>query len=256
MNAMGTRTLALALGVQGLFATGCRVTATFVCERDDQCRASDGSGLCEANGFCCFADAECPSGRRYDDGAGQYAGVCTPAIDPPMIDAAIDAWSPSMCPSSYVIAIGATMSRYRVIAVSSTFWVQHAACNADLPGQTHLVVLDSMAEADGLMMYASLRGGGAYYAGVVQDPTANTPGQGWINFDGTPVVQSLWSTNQPSDANNSEADHAYQVAYFSRFSPYLSDYNGQGLGAICECDGKPVTALAQQYIDADPRNPN
>jgi hypothetical protein len=35
MRAMSPRSVTVALGVQVMFATGCRVTALFVCERDE-----------------------------------------------------------------------------------------------------------------------------------------------------------------------------------------------------------------------------
>jgi hypothetical protein len=40
----------------------------FVCTDSSQCK--DGTGTCESNGFCSFADSTCPSGKRYGDLAG------------------------------------------------------------------------------------------------------------------------------------------------------------------------------------------
>lgn len=58
---------------------GCQ-TEPFGCESDDQCQVDSAAGVCEANGYCSFADPECPSGRRYSDLAGGgLAGLCVNA---------------------------------------------------------------------------------------------------------------------------------------------------------------------------------
>jgi hypothetical protein len=55
----------------------------FQCTESAQCGVG---GACEANGLCSFADATCPSGRRYGEASGDLAGVCV-GDEPP--DAAI-----------------------------------------------------------------------------------------------------------------------------------------------------------------------
>lgn len=55
-----------------LVAASCTESA-FVCSSDDNCGAG---GLCEADGFCSFADEECNSGRRYGDQSGEKSGEC------------------------------------------------------------------------------------------------------------------------------------------------------------------------------------
>jgi alpha-tubulin suppressor-like RCC1 family protein len=58
-------------------ATGCRVHRTFACEADEQCVGERELGRCEPAGYCSFADASCPGGRRYDELAGGgLAGTC------------------------------------------------------------------------------------------------------------------------------------------------------------------------------------
>ena len=58
---------------------GCQ-TEPFGCESDDQCQVDSAAGVCETNGYCSFADPDCPSGRRYSDLAGGgLAGLCVNA---------------------------------------------------------------------------------------------------------------------------------------------------------------------------------
>lgn len=61
----------------GFLASSACADARFACSEDSQCTRGDADGLCEANGYCSFPDAECTSGRRYGDLAGGgFAGVC------------------------------------------------------------------------------------------------------------------------------------------------------------------------------------
>ncbi len=92
---LGVLALALAAG-----AGACLRSPSFACDEDVQCQVG-GQGTCEATGYCSFPDDGCPSGRRFGDGAGTYAGQCVvaevdaavldaPIIDAPITDAAID----------------------------------------------------------------------------------------------------------------------------------------------------------------------
>jgi hypothetical protein len=66
--------LAAALGLGALAACG---DETFRCEDSTQCVVSGEQGVCEANGYCTFDDADCACGRRYGEQAGQgLAGAC------------------------------------------------------------------------------------------------------------------------------------------------------------------------------------
>jgi hypothetical protein len=53
-----------------VFVTACRYTGTFECGDDGVCRRGEDLGVCEVEGYCSFGDSACPSGRRYDDNAG------------------------------------------------------------------------------------------------------------------------------------------------------------------------------------------
>jgi hypothetical protein len=49
----------------------------FRCHEDGQCVLDGAAGRCEADGLCSFDDAECPSGRRYSEHAGELSDECT-----------------------------------------------------------------------------------------------------------------------------------------------------------------------------------
>lgn len=67
------RLVALAL----LGSSACLSSQSYVCGDDDACVSSAGVGTCEATGYCSFPDAECGTGRRYAEFAGDgLAGLC------------------------------------------------------------------------------------------------------------------------------------------------------------------------------------
>jgi hypothetical protein len=69
---------ARAIALAALLAAGCG-PGVFACDEDVDCGGADESGLCEANGYCSFPDAACPSGRRYGErGPAGIAGSCVP----------------------------------------------------------------------------------------------------------------------------------------------------------------------------------
>ena len=55
-----------------LALAGCLRSTSHQCSDSSEC----GDGVCEASGFCSFADPGCNGGRRYGDGAGDLAGTC------------------------------------------------------------------------------------------------------------------------------------------------------------------------------------
>ena len=178
-------------------------------------------------------------------------------------DAPTDAFDPAaQCPATYTTALASTSatSRYRVITALATFWPHNAACNADLPGVTHAASIGTMQELVELKIaldgIATLD---RYYVGGVQDPQATVVNQGWIWFDGTPLLQTAWyaAEGEPDDANVGTEAHKQQLLIFDRLLTYLHDSTGASpYGIVCECDGTPVTAMAQDFVDRDPSNPN
>jgi hypothetical protein len=65
--------VALALAAAG---GGCIDRPSFRCADADACRTDRLDGVCEASGFCSFADPGCPSGRRYGELAGDLSETC------------------------------------------------------------------------------------------------------------------------------------------------------------------------------------
>jgi hypothetical protein len=238
------------------------MTGTFQCETADQCRLGSETGVCEMNGFCSFADPGCASGRRYDSLAGGgLGGTCTSTET---VDAAVDiadAFDPAaQCPASYGVTLPGSSSRYRIIATTATYWAHHATCVADLPGATHPLTLDNMQEATDLAAHLADVAVDRVYIGGVQDPAATAVSEGFIALDGTPLIGGVWHLGEtPPEPNDNDAieNQQSQLVLFDRLQMYVHDAAGPTvLGAACECDGKPIATMAQQFIDADPVNPN
>lgn len=60
-----------------LLAVACSDVPPFYCDDDPQCRSGEVTGVCTFYGLCAFPDAACPDFElRYDDSAGELAGVC------------------------------------------------------------------------------------------------------------------------------------------------------------------------------------
>lgn len=65
-----TTAIALLLGAAACYSP----REAFVCASAEQCQAQGRAGLCEANGFCSYADSDCDSGWRYGSAAGDGLG--------------------------------------------------------------------------------------------------------------------------------------------------------------------------------------
>lgn len=73
----GPTSFALGLGLGLLSAgPGCKVQSIFTCVDNSNCEQHGEGGVCEANSFCTFPDASCPTGRRWHDRAGDLGGEC------------------------------------------------------------------------------------------------------------------------------------------------------------------------------------
>lgn len=62
----------------GAILGACTESGAFVCSGDDSCGSG---GICEADGWCSFADEECNSGRRYGSESGAQSGQCVVSMD-------------------------------------------------------------------------------------------------------------------------------------------------------------------------------
>lgn len=180
-------------------------------------------------------------------------------------EAPIDAFVPPVCPPSYSVTIGS--SKYAITPTNRMMWTQSDLCDADAPGSTHLVILETIGEAMALRAQLLLQPaqpqGSRYFIGAVQDPMASGVEAGWITFAGAPLDPALWSnfgTNlvEPDDNGNLVEDGEEQIAVFDLTvtQGYLVDLSGRGnSGAVCECDGRSVAPQAAQYLADDPNRP-
>lgn len=244
-----------------LVLSGCRIHAVFDCDLDEQCRRGEIAGTCQlAEGFCSFPDDTCGSLQRFADNAGDgLAGMCVDAV---LVDGGVDAidaapFDTSVCPQTYNRTIASKpASRYRVITSTANVWTQAATCKADLAGATHLVVLDDAMEMDELRAILSpIPIPIPAFVGVVQDPAATMPAQGWVHFDGRLAID-LWSSPDPDNNGTPETERRANVADMDSVRDGIHDTLGtQREGAICECDGNPVHPMAQAYLDGDPSKP-
>ncbi len=240
-----------------LCSANCRVTGTFTCEADAECRARGAVGRCELDrGVCSFEDSTCASGFRYGESAGDsLASECVP--DPALADAGSDGdantFDPSTCPAAYNgVLTGYPNAKYVMLqptgADEGRFVQQAARCEQGLPGATHAVIVDSAAKAAALATFVG-QTPVRVWIGLVQSSDATAVDADWITFAGLPVDASLWATAQmePNDANSSETDHAEQAGAFS--SSRLYDLPAeQPLAIVCECDGRATAPLAIDYL--------
>jgi len=68
-----------------LLASACAKTNPYKCASSDQCVLAGKPGVCEPEGFCAFPDMDCPSGNRFESGAGDgLGGQCTAPPDAPV----------------------------------------------------------------------------------------------------------------------------------------------------------------------------
>ena len=64
-------------------AFGCGNHGSYVCASSTQCVQNGVHGTCETQGFCSFPDTGCPSGSRFESGAGDdLGGECVPEGNP------------------------------------------------------------------------------------------------------------------------------------------------------------------------------
>lgn len=70
------------VGVVGCIAfavSACATSSVFNCDKDSDCAAGEGFGVCQPTGYCSFSDPSCDSGQRYGSLAGEgLAKDCVP----------------------------------------------------------------------------------------------------------------------------------------------------------------------------------
>ncbi len=175
---------------------GCLRKTEFKCQTSDQCSTG---GVCEmTTGYCSFADAECPDGRRYGGLSGDLAGECVgggggsgvvdAGIDGTLIDGA-----PGGCPSNYAALPSAGTHVYRVLTTTATWSVQKGLCSAD-GGRAYLAVPNDQAELTALMTAAN-----QVHAWVGIDDQGAEGTYVTANGGTFSPTDPLWDTNEPNN---------------------------------------------------------
>jgi len=157
------------------------------------------------------------------------------AADGSPADGSTDSASDSVlvlpCPSSYA-------GGYRLVTTPMTWLASEESCEADLPGQTHLVVIETEAERVAVAELAQALAGDAW-VGIVRDPGGQAPWP-WHYVTGGDATFAPFEGSEP---NNMSGDQFTVV--IRKSSRFLYDYGvGNLVPAICECDNRPP-------IDAD-----
>lgn len=238
-----------------LVCGGCRVSGTFTCETSDQCRSAKGAGVCDvATSYCTFADADCASGTRFADNAGDgLAGRCT-GEDLPTDAMVIDGppFDTSTCPAKFDKTLASQPNaKFYLDITTGNYGASAMRCLNELQGATHPANIHSASTIPEVAALFNFGGPAWIFVGVIQDPSVTTPIGGWINFDGTAFDATLWSTAapaQPDDANGTEADHAEQAGAVE-YTGKMGDYDGTfGIPLLCACDGVPVAPRAMTLL--------
>jgi hypothetical protein len=185
-------------------------------------------------------------------GCGFHANPGTQEEAAALPDAAVQP-DATTCPSSYGLTLSGSQSRYRLIPDGRPAWVQFDACAADLPGATHLVVLDTKPELDAAIALVAapttLLAGNAIWVGAVQQTSATLPADGWLWLDDSSVTG--WGDGEPNDHDKQE-DRDEQFVRIEKTKLYLQDSSGgTNNSALCECDGKPIAPAAAAALAAD-----
>jgi len=169
-------------------------------------------------------------------------------------DAAFDAARD--CPPEYAFMLSDLPSRYRIITAGHKAWEHSADCANDLIGATHLVALDTAEEIAAVQTQLDATTGlpsggqGRAWIGGVQLRAQATDSDGWLSITGGPLLPS-WDPGEPNDGGDNVENDAENYAFLERTRSTQIDISGAAiLGAICECDGKPVDAAAGAAIVA------
>ena len=186
-----------------------------------------------AERYACESTADCVNGRTCEHGfcvvsvdAGIDGSVVDASTDAQPVDADIAQVLAMACPpAGYTFASGPN-GYYRMVAAGATWANAQAACAADVPGSSHLVVLSTSAEV-------------SYVAGQIASAQV-----GWIGLSDRAVEgvfvtitgetgdQRPWAAGEP---NNSGGEDCAVV----KSNGQLDDRPcGYAYRYVCECDGR------------------
>jgi len=158
-------------------------------------------------------------------------------------------FDPANCPSDYSnnTITASPNSRYKIVTDMTTVKSHSDECNADHPGWTHLIVLDTVQEAQQIHSHM---GGNFYYVGAVQPANQAAPDAGWLQLTGAAVPSTLWQQFQPNDNGGSSETNAQNFAAVDDSTGLMNDVNGTyQYQAVCECDGQAISAAALSALN-------
>jgi hypothetical protein len=221
-----------------LASMACLRKTEFQCASDNACGVG---GVCEATGFCSFIDANCTSGRRYDDSAGSLAGQCTSGggggnPDGPLggdsggggtdgSGGGSDSGQSVGCPSGYVTLPNAPGHVYKLLAVAENWGTQEAACQAT-SASSHLAIPDNIMELTDLDTLAAVT---SYWVGITDAATEGT----WLTVTGQPQTYLPWQPPAPDNAAGGQGEDCVESLTATHT---FNDRRCQDkLAAICEC---------------------
>jgi hypothetical protein len=196
-----------AVGLAAVAVTGCLRDTEFKCMQDSDCEAM---GHCEAIGFCSVADAQCTTGRRFSESAGQgLASTCVSAT----------AGSAGRCPPDHVM-VGTSGHRYKRLGMVS--WDQaRAMCEQVSPG-TYLLIPDDATELDELASITSP----PFWIGV-DDLAA----QGmFMTVKNVRATFTPWAASEPSTRSGADCVRAVSATQIA------TDQCSTKRAAVCECE--------------------
>lgn len=168
-----------------------------------------------------IADGNTADTAHVDIDAAVDAAIDAPPDAPPMIDA-------RTCPSGYAPLPGApATSQYRLFGNTATGTSYSAAKGRCQSDGTHLVIVETAAEATAIGTVIQLDPTSPYYwDGITDQTTENT----WVTILGGAATYLPWDPGQPNGGR------AANCALFDA-QGHLYDFDCEGVEAfVCECE--------------------
>ena len=179
--------------------------------------------------YACETDGDCGPGRACRPaGEGRFCVLST-VVDAATADAdAPDADTFAVIKTAcllagYVEEPTAGNGLYRAIATEAMWTASERACEQDVVGATHLIVISDATE----LAFAKTRLGWVGYTDVAVEGT-------FASVTAEPFVAAPWAGGQPDNGDGDE-----NCAHMKTPSGLDDDQCDSAHRAICECDGRP-----------------